>query len=151
MTQLAFGNPARLLKALAHPKRLEILSLLQNRVLTAAEVERMTGFPQANLSQHLHILKTARVIVADRSGKNIRYRLTHPNFLKAIALIKDVGQGKQSNSRVRKNGLQVQDPVCGMWIAPAAANFSTIYKGATYFFCASGCRNHFDHSPQKYV
>lgn len=148
MKTLVYQREAVILKALGHPKRLEILHLLQQNELTASQIEDMTGFPQANVSQHLHLLKTAQIILATRSGKQIRYRITHPNFIKASGLIQAVTNPKQ---RKIARGVQARDLVCGMAIAPASALCSTIYKGATYYFCASGCQKKFLRTPNAYV
>ena len=144
------GQETRLLKALAHKKRLEILDVLQSRELTAGQIQQMTGFPQANLSQHLRLLKLSGVIVAVREGKNIRYRLSHDNFLRLHRLLQDVTRPKRSSSRsVVKS--RVQDPVCLMWVEPAAALYREIYKGANYFFCGGGCQHAFNRRPEKYA
>ena len=43
------------------------------------------------------------------------------------------------------------DPVCGMEVDPAQAEWSTEYKGKTYYFCASGCKRSFEKEPEKYL
>jgi DNA-binding transcriptional ArsR family regulator len=150
MKALAFLHESKTLKALSHPKRLEIVHLLASRELTATDIQRMTGFPQANLSQHLRELKVARVIVAERDSKNIRYRLAHPSFLQISKILQETSAPQKPKSRETKKS-EVQDVVCGMWVEPAATKFQTIYKGATYFFCASGCQKHFVKSPETYA
>lgn len=42
------------------------------------------------------------------------------------------------------------DPVCRMEINPAEAAGTSEYQGRTYYFCASGCKQRFDHNPQEY-
>ena len=150
MTSAVFHHEAATLKALANPKRLEIVYLLGQRQLTASEIEQMTGFPQANLSQHLRELKEGRIIVAERSGKNIRYRLTHPNFRRLAKILAETTTPKPAQNRETQPS-EVQDPVCGMWVEPASARWQNLYKGATFFFCASGCYHRFRKSPTVYV
>jgi YHS domain-containing protein len=43
------------------------------------------------------------------------------------------------------------DPVCGMEVEPATAAATSNYKGATYYFCAKGCKKEFDSNPEKYA
>ncbi len=43
------------------------------------------------------------------------------------------------------------DPVCGMSVAVANAEFTSEYKGQRYYFCCAGCRHSFDKSPQQYL
>jgi P-type Cu+ transporter len=45
----------------------------------------------------------------------------------------------------------VKDPVCGMDIEAAAAAGRTEYKGQTYYFCGSQCKEKFDLEPQRYL
>lgn len=141
---------ARQLRALGHPKRLEIMQVLGHRTLHAADIQRMTDIPQAALSQHLRALKVARIIVAERQGRWILFRVSHTHFEQAITLLRTAAIVRPPRSR-EQHRRQVQDPVCQMWIEPAAANWQAIYKGATYFFCASGCHRRFTTAPETYA
>jgi len=46
---------------------------------------------------------------------------------------------------------KVKDPVCGMEIDPKTAAGTEAYKGKTYHFCSSDCRNKFKAEPGKYA
>jgi Cu+-exporting ATPase len=43
------------------------------------------------------------------------------------------------------------DPVCGMRVDPATAEYQTEYQGTTYYFCGPGCLRAFESSPEPYV
>lgn len=45
----------------------------------------------------------------------------------------------------------VKDPVCKMTLSEEKAPEKTEYKGKTYYFCAAGCRERFEHEPEKYL
>lgn len=45
----------------------------------------------------------------------------------------------------------VLDPVCGMFVDPAAAAATSTYGGETYAFCAVSCKTAFDADPEAYV
>ena len=45
----------------------------------------------------------------------------------------------------------VKDLVCGMDVDPATAAGRSDYKGQTYFFCSSTCKEKFDLDPGQYV
>jgi len=67
------------LRALAHPLRLRILSLLTGSAMTAAEVARELGLTHANASYHLrHLLAAGQIEIAGeeriRGGVAKRYR-----------------------------------------------------------------------------
>lgn len=69
------------LRAVAHPIRLQILSLLTGAELSAADLARELGTTQANASYHVRVLASAGLIVSAgeeriRGGLAKRYR--HP-------------------------------------------------------------------------
>lgn len=71
--------PLNDLRALAHPLRMRILSLLTGTAMSASEVAREFGESQANISYHLRRLHAAGLLhVAEeiqiRGGKAKRYR-----------------------------------------------------------------------------
>ena len=43
------------------------------------------------------------------------------------------------------------DPVCNMEVEEATAQWTSEYKGTTYYFCAPGCKQSFDADPEKYL
>ena len=45
----------------------------------------------------------------------------------------------------------VRDVVCGMMIEPSGTAASSMYQGATYYFCAESCKASFDANPGAYV
>jgi DNA-binding transcriptional ArsR family regulator len=69
----------RQFRALAHPLRLQLLSLLTGAALSAAEAGRELGITQANASYHLRVLHDAGLLdiaeeVMVRGGSARRYR-----------------------------------------------------------------------------
>lgn len=43
------------------------------------------------------------------------------------------------------------DPVCGMTVVKANARATFDYKGTTYYFCSTGCKEAFAKEPEKYL
>lgn len=66
---------ARMLKAMAHPVRVKILSLLEEKKLTVTEIYELLGLEQSVVSHHLGILRDKGVLKAERDGKNVYYCL----------------------------------------------------------------------------
>lgn len=149
MYQEVFELHADLLKALAHPKRLEIVHLLRDRSLTVGEIQEMLDLPQANLSQHLQILRNAKVVTTKKTGKQIHYRLSHKNFIKASDLLRCVFLEKYPP--LTDLLPSEKDPVCGMYLSPRTAAFAHKHNGDSYYFCASGCLHQFKENPARYV
>ncbi|MDE2181039.1 MAG: cation transporter, partial [candidate division NC10 bacterium] len=44
-----------------------------------------------------------------------------------------------------------RDPICGMDVLPEEAAGTSRYRGVDYYFCAVGCKEAFDKSPEQYV
>jgi rhodanese-related sulfurtransferase len=69
---------ASLASALANPHRLELLDLLVQSPRTVDELARQAHMSVANTSQHLQRLKGARLVIDERNGLFVRYRLADP-------------------------------------------------------------------------
>jgi len=159
MYQQVFELHADLLKALAHPRRLEILHLLRNQTLNVGEMVEMLGLPQANLSQHLMVMREAGVLESKKTGKEVFYRLTDKSFVKASDLLRSVlikrhgqdGMVDELSFKMQDLMPVVVDPVCGMRLSPKTAGFATNFSGENYYFCASGCQEKFVDSPEIFT
>ncbi len=145
MFQAVFKRQSALMKALANPKRLEVLHLLKQGKLSVSEIERMLGLRQANLSQHLMVLRRVGVVLTERKGKEIYYELAHSNFAQASELVRQVLM-RQFGGEIAKASRQlsvVKDPVCGMKLTRVAAARSLKRGGRQYYFCGAGCEQAF--------
>jgi rhodanese-related sulfurtransferase/DNA-binding transcriptional ArsR family regulator len=67
---------ARVGKAVSAPKRLELLDLLSQGPRTVEALAKETGISVANASQHLQILRGARLVDAEKRGLYVEYRLS---------------------------------------------------------------------------
>ena len=69
---------AELFQALGHPTRLAILELLQGGELTVTETLARLGMEQANVSQHLAILRGRHLVSTRKDGNRVFYSLRDP-------------------------------------------------------------------------
>jgi rhodanese-related sulfurtransferase/DNA-binding transcriptional ArsR family regulator len=67
---------ARLGKAIAAPKRLELLDLLCQGPRTVESLADQAALSVANASQHLQVLRAARLVDAEKKGLYVEYRLS---------------------------------------------------------------------------
>ncbi|MFV0286663.1 MAG: ArsR/SmtB family transcription factor [Demequina sp.] len=86
---------ADLFKGLAHPVRIRVLELLAEAdERTVADLLDQTGLEASHLSQHLRVLRGYGLVVSERSGSSVSYRLAHPTVAgllgAARALLRDV-------------------------------------------------------------
>jgi rhodanese-related sulfurtransferase len=89
---LIFEQFARIGKALSHPKRLEILDLLAQAERSVEQIARETAMPVANTSQHLQVLKGARMVETRREGLYVHYRLADEGVFRAWQAVRDLGE-----------------------------------------------------------
>ena len=66
---------ARIGKAVSSPKRLELLDLLCQGPRTVEVLAKESGLTVANASQHLQVLRAARLVEAEKEGLFVCYRL----------------------------------------------------------------------------
>jgi DNA-binding transcriptional ArsR family regulator len=74
---------AEILKALAHPVRLEILNLIGSGEMSFGKLLLALGIPKTNLSQHLAILRKTHIVTDRRDGVKMLYRLAFPEIAEA--------------------------------------------------------------------
>ncbi|MFX0123681.1 MAG: ArsR/SmtB family transcription factor [Candidatus Hodarchaeota archaeon] len=79
-----FKEGRKLIKALNHPTRLDILISVDKGALCSCELEFITGLAQATVSYHLTILEDAGLISRDKKGKWTLLKSKKHNFLKTF-------------------------------------------------------------------
>lgn len=80
---------AEFCKGMAHPKRIRILRTLKGGEKTVTELSKLTGIPQANVSQHLAILRQFGLLQARRDGTNIYYAISDHRIVEACELVRN--------------------------------------------------------------
>jgi ArsR family transcriptional regulator len=85
-----FEIQADFCKSMAHPVRLEIIDRLKRRPHPVHELSDAIGIGQANLSQHLAVLRSRGVVRADRRGIVVVYSLANPKIVQACSLIREI-------------------------------------------------------------
>lgn len=81
---------AAICHTLANPKRLEIIDKLRAKELSVTELGKALEIGQANLSQHLAIMRQRGIVATRREGLNVFYRLSNPKIIQACDLMRQV-------------------------------------------------------------
>jgi rhodanese-related sulfurtransferase len=87
-----YAQFARVGQALASEKRLEILDLLAQGPRNVDSLAGETEQSVANVSQHLQVLRGARLVDSDRSGTRVVYRLADPSVLRLWLNLRGVAE-----------------------------------------------------------
>ena len=70
-----YAQFARIGKTLSAPKRLELLDLLSQGPRSVEQLAEQSGTSVANTSQHLQVLRHARMVSSEKKGLRVEYRL----------------------------------------------------------------------------
>jgi len=88
MNRKLYEMRAQILKALAHPSRLMIVDVLNERgEVCACDLMEIVGSDQSTVWKHLSILKQAGIVDNRKDGKKSMYRLLRPcvmNFFECV-------------------------------------------------------------------
>ena len=79
-----------LCKAVNDPKRLLLLHVLRGGPRAVGDLAVAIDAPQANVSQHLAILREQGLVDTERRGVSVIYSLRHPRVLDAIDIMREV-------------------------------------------------------------
>ncbi len=72
----ALQHASELLRALTAPVRLAVIVELQEGARCVHELVDAVGVSQSLVSQHLRVLRGARLVTSERRGREVTYRLT---------------------------------------------------------------------------
>ena len=96
MSALTTDLRVQIIKALAHPARLEIAEALASGALCVTELQALVGGDISTVSKHLALMRKAGWIDCRKHGQQVHYRLACdclPTFLRCI---EDIGACRSS-------------------------------------------------------
>jgi ArsR family transcriptional regulator len=79
---------ADIFQALAHPTRIAIIELLEGGELSAGELIERLEMEQANVSQHLAVLRAKQLVVNRKAGNQVFYSVRDPLLVEVLALMR---------------------------------------------------------------
>jgi DNA-binding transcriptional ArsR family regulator len=97
---------AEIFQALGHPTRIAILDLLREGELTAGTFSERLGLEQANLSQHLAVLRARQIVTARRSRNQVIYVVRDPLIWKMLDLMRRYFQKQVGESMAMLEDLE---------------------------------------------
>ena len=94
-----YDQLARLTKALASPRRLELVDLMAQRERTVEELAGLSRMSMANTSRHLQALRSARLVMVRRAGLHAHYRLADGGVFELWRVVRDLGEKRLATVR----------------------------------------------------
>ena len=81
---------AGVLKAMAHPTRLFIIEELEKEERCVCDLTEQIGADVSTVSKHLSVLKQAGIVIDDKRGNQVFYRLRVPCILNFFGCVESV-------------------------------------------------------------
>jgi rhodanese-related sulfurtransferase len=101
---------ARIGKAVAAPKRLELLDLLCQGPRTVEALAAQASISVANGSQHLRVLRAARLVEAAKKGLYVEYRLADDDVCRFFVTLRSLAESRLAEvQRVTQTFLEQRD------------------------------------------
>lgn len=89
---------ASIFQALAHPTRIAVVEILKGGELSAGAIQERLGIEQANLSQHLAVLRSRQIIVNRKEGNQVFYSLRDPMLVEVLDILRRYFQANLSQA-----------------------------------------------------
>jgi rhodanese-related sulfurtransferase len=90
---------ARVGKAIANPARLELLDLLCQGPRTVEALAKEANLGVANTSQHLKVLRSARLVEAEKQGLFVTYRLADEAVCQFFRSLRSLAESRLADIR----------------------------------------------------
>lgn len=89
---------SKVTKALGNPHRMEIIDLLAQGPFSVEKIAEQTSLSLANASQHLQVLKGARLVEIRRKGNFIYYHLASEQVFEAWRALRELGLAQNAEA-----------------------------------------------------
>lgn len=95
---MLWSYKASLFQALAHPTRIAIIEVLRDGELSAGVIQERLAVEQANLSQHLAILRARQLVTNRKEGNQVFYSLRNPVLIEMLDMMRRYFQAHLAES-----------------------------------------------------
>lgn len=110
--KINYQTTSQRLKLLAHPERLRILDILRRRAECVCHLEAVLNKPQPYISQQLRLLRQSGLIVDEKEGLNVFYRLVDTEVAHWLDCILGVADGEHPEITLQKTNFSCACPKC---------------------------------------
>lgn len=90
----AYERNAETYKILANSKRLEILNLLREQEMSVEQLVNTLEISKPNVSQHLALLRQAKLVTVRREGINGYYSIIDPRIVEPCRILHELAKKK---------------------------------------------------------
>jgi ArsR family transcriptional regulator len=79
---------ASVFQALGHPTRVAIVEILRDGEVSAGAIQEKLGIEQANLSQHLAVLRNRQILSNRKVGNQVLYSVRNPVLIEVLDIMR---------------------------------------------------------------
>ncbi len=105
MERSIFDIQAEFCRAMGNPTRLQILHILRERPMTVSEIMTKLELSQSMISRQLSVLRSVSVVVGERHGNEMVYRLANEKIGEVCDLVRTVLMEEMHKQTDILNGL----------------------------------------------
>jgi rhodanese-related sulfurtransferase/DNA-binding transcriptional ArsR family regulator len=91
LKEQVYRELSRATHALSNPKRMELLDILSNKEWSVEELSKEISMSVASTSQHLQVLKSAKLVNTRREGNFIIYSISDDSVLRLFSVVRELG------------------------------------------------------------
>ena len=102
-------DAARIARAISHPVRLQILNELREGGAYVMHLTSVLGRPQANISQHLMVLREAGLVTAIREGMTVLYQISDPEVMAVLDALLILAEKRRTRQQIASGPLPEGD------------------------------------------
>lgn len=109
-TREHYAEVARLGRVFSSPVRLRILNLLRQAPRTVEDIAEAAGIAEANASQHLQQMRAVHVVVAERRGQYVEYRIVDEGVSALFGMLREVAEQLLPELSMLREELRALEP-----------------------------------------
>lgn len=87
---IIYKMQSELCHCMSQPARLQILHLLFAGPKNVGDISKLTGLAQTTVSRNLAILRSKGIVLTERRGQEIIYRVANPKMVEVCNLMREV-------------------------------------------------------------
>ncbi len=91
LKEQVYQELSRVTHAISNPKRMELIDVLSQKAYSVEELSKEISMTVASTSQHLQVLKSAKLVDTQRNGNFIIYRISDDSVLRLVSIVRELG------------------------------------------------------------
>lgn len=106
-------NISKIFKAISEPSRIRMLKMLQVKPMCVCEIAEVIGLKSSTVSEHLSILKDNDLVINEKKGKIVFYKLNfYPKDSSVTAINSIIACSLEDDEIIKKDKVKAKTADC---------------------------------------